>query len=157
MPHTLEIKIMNLRIPHDGWVIVCDARKAIFLRNEGDAAFPNLKVEQVNEAPANPSNVEQGADRPGRVQNAIAPTSAIDAPDWHELAEAHFARDTIEAIEALHRTRRPPGFVLVAPPRMLAALRENLDGELRSSIIAEIHKDLTKHPVHEIERLLCSA
>lgn len=145
---------MKLRIPHDTWVVVCDARKAIFLRNEGDETYPNLKVEQANTAPANPSSAEQGTERPGRIQNAAGPTSAIDAADRHTLAELQFADETAHSIEALHRAGRPHGFVLVAPPRMLAALRERLAGELRSTIIAEVDKDLTKHPVHEIERLL---
>jgi protein required for attachment to host cells len=145
---------MKLRIPHDAWVVVCDARKAVFLRNEGDESFPNLKVEQTNEAPANPSNAERGADRPGRIQNAIAPTSATDLADRHTLAELRFADETMRSIEALHRTRHPHGFILVAPPRMLAALRGHLTGDLCSAIIAEIDKDLTKHPVYEIERLL---
>lgn len=148
---------MNLRIPHDAWVLVCDARKAMFLRNEGDATFPNLKVEQVSEAPANPSNAEQGSDRPGRIQNAVAPTSATGAADWHDLAEAQFARQTLKALAAVHRGAHPRGIVLVAPPRMLAVLRQNLDGELRSAVIAEVDKDLTKHPVHELERLLTGA
>lgn len=148
---------MKLRIPHDAWVLVCDARKAVFLRNEGDAAFPNLQVEQVTEAPSNPSNAEQGADRPGRIQNAVAPTSATGASDWHDLAELQFARETARAVELLHRSGRPRSFVLVAPPRMLAALRQNLDGGLSTAIIAEVDKDLTRHPVHEIERLLTGA
>lgn len=148
---------MKLRIPHDAWVLVCDARKAIFLRNEGDATFPNLQVEQVTEAPANPSNAEQGTDRPGRIQNAVAPTSATGTTDLHDLAEVQFARETAKAVEYLHRTGRPRGFVLVAPPRMLSALRRNLDGGVRSVIIAEVDRDLTKHPVHDVERLLTSA
>ena len=37
----------KLRIPHDAFVLVGDGRKALFLRNDGDEKFPNLKVEQV--------------------------------------------------------------------------------------------------------------
>jgi protein required for attachment to host cells len=148
---------MRLRIPHNAWVIVCDARKALFLRNEGDGLYPNLKVEQTNEAPANPRNAEWTTDRPGRMQNAVAPTSAADMADHHALAEAHFAGETMQMVEALQHSGRRHGFVLVAPPRMLAALRERVTEELRPSIIAEVDKDLTKHPVYEIERLLTAA
>lgn len=148
---------MNLRIPHDACVVVCDARKAMFLRNEGDATLPSLKVEQVREAPANPPSGEQGADRPGRIQNAVAPTSATEGTDWHELAENQFARDTIVALKLGYRADAPRRVVLVAPPRMLAMLRRHLDEELRSSVLAEVDKDLTKHPIHEIERLLTGA
>ena len=36
----------QLRIPHDAVVFVGDGRKALFLRNIGDAKFPNLRVER---------------------------------------------------------------------------------------------------------------
>ena len=144
---------MDLRIPPKAWVLVCDARKALFLRNEGDAAFPNLQLERATQAPANPSTAKQGADRPGRIQNAIGPTSAAEATDWHDIAEAQFARETVDAFRPLYRSR-PHGVVLVAPPRMLAALRENLNDGLHATVIAEIDKDLTKHPIQEIECLL---
>lgn len=148
---------MKLHLPHDAWVVVCDARKALFLRNEGDAIFPNLKVEQANEAPANPRNAEWVTDRPGRTQNVTGPTSATGAADHHALAEAQFADTTMSAMETLHRGGRLRGFALAAPPRMLAALRERMTDRLRASVIAEVDKDLTKHPVHEIERLLIGA
>ncbi|MGO4402908.1 host attachment protein [Bosea sp. RAF48] len=148
---------MNLRIPHNGWVVVCDARKAMFLRNEGDANMPKLKVEQVKQAAVNPPSSEQGTDRPGRMQNAIAPTSATEGTDWHELAEKQFARDTVAALKLVNRAGRPGDIVLVAPPRILAVIRQNLDDDLRSRILAEVDKDLTKHPTHEIGRLLTGA
>ncbi len=148
---------MNLMIPHDAWVAVCDARKALFLRNDGGTAQPSLKVEQVREAPANPPNSEQGADRPGRIQNAVAPTSATQETDWHELAENQFARDTVSALRLARRSGSAKDIVLVAPPRMLAMLRQHLDDDLRSRILAEVDKDLTKHPVDEIERILTMA
>jgi protein required for attachment to host cells len=47
--------------------------------------------------------------------------------------------------------------VVVAPARTLADLRASFSPALRRKIIAEVDKDLTKHPVHEIERLLFSA
>lgn len=147
------IDAMELRIPHKAWILVCDARKALFLRNEGDAAYPNLQLERATRASANPSTANQGTDRPGRIQNAFGPTSAAEATDWHEVAEAQFARETVDAFRTLYRSR-PHGVVLVAPPKMLAALRENLHDDLHATVIAEIDKDLTKHPIQEIERLL---
>jgi protein required for attachment to host cells len=54
----------------------------------------------------------------------------------------------------LHGEDRKRKIVLVAPPKTLAVLRETLGDALRPSLLAEIDKDLTKHPVHEIERLL---
>ena len=37
----------TLRIPHDAIVFVGDGRKALFLRNDGDKKFPDLKAERV--------------------------------------------------------------------------------------------------------------
>jgi protein required for attachment to host cells len=47
------------KIPHDGIVFVGDGRKALFLRNEGDEKYPNLKTERVF-LDHNPPTHEQG-------------------------------------------------------------------------------------------------
>jgi len=57
---------MDLKIPHDAFVFVGDGRKAMFLRNEGDAMFPYLKTERVF-VDENPPSHEQGTERPGRI------------------------------------------------------------------------------------------
>ncbi|MBB4016135.1 protein required for attachment to host cells [Chelatococcus caeni] len=148
---------MQLSLPHDALVVVCDARKALFLRNEGDEVFPNLKVERHAEAPENGANATTGTDRPGRTQNAAGPASAVDGTDWHREAKVQFAEETMRTLESLHKAMHPPGLVLVAPPRMLAAMRECLADDMRATLLAEVGKDLTKHPVYEIERLLTNA
>lgn len=148
---------MDLRVPHDAWVIVCDGRKAMFLRNQGSPTQLKFEVEEVKEASANPPRARQGTDRPGRIQNAVGPTSATEETDWHELAEAKFARDMAAALKRPNRAGRSQDIVLVAPPRILAVLRRHLDAETRARILVEVDKDLTKHPIHEIERLLSRA
>jgi protein required for attachment to host cells len=42
----------------------------------------------------------------------------------------------------------------VAPPHTLAVLRRHYDRTVKQRLIAEIDKDLTKHPVEEITRLV---
>jgi protein required for attachment to host cells len=44
--------------------------------------------------------------------------------------------------------------VVVAPPRTLAELRDAFHTDVKAIILAEINKDLTNHPIGEIERLL---
>ena len=146
---------MKLRIPHDAWVLVGDGRKALVLRNEGDEVYPNLKTEQVFQAPFNPATHDQGSDSPGRAfQSVGARRSAVSQTDWHTIAEHRFAQEVAAAMEAAHRAKRVRALVVVAPPRTLADLRASLSSDVKGMIIAEIDKDLTKHPVHEIERLL---
>jgi len=56
----------KLNIPHRAIIFLGDGRKALFLRNDGDEKFPNLKTEQVF-VDHNPPSHEQGTDKPGRL------------------------------------------------------------------------------------------
>jgi len=145
----------KLKIPHGAFVIVGDGRKAIFLRNEGDEKFPNLKAEQVFEDDNRPTH-EQGSDRPGHLGKVLGSgrRSAVETTDWHDLGEHRFAKTVAAAIEQLVRSRKAPALVIVAPPRTLADIRGALHADVASRVIAEINKDLTRHPVGEIEKHL---
>ena len=145
----------KLHIPHDAFVFVGDGRKALFLRNEGDEKFPNLRTERVF-VDDNPPTPEQGTDRPGREFQRAGTTmrSAVESTDWHELEEHRFAQRVAAAFEQLVRERKVKALVVVAPPRTLADLRHAFHADVKGRIIAEIDKDLTKHPVYEIEKHL---
>lgn len=144
-----------LKIPHNALVFVGDGRKALFLRNEGDAKFPNLRTEKVFEA-ENPPTREQGGDRPGRVSEAALAgrKSAVESTDWHDIEEHRFARTVAAAMEQLVRASKAKALVVVAPPKTLAELRSAFHSDVKACIVAEINKDLTKHPVGEIEKHL---
>jgi protein required for attachment to host cells len=58
------------------------------------------------------------------------------------------------ALEQLVRTRNVKALVVAAPPRTLADLRHAFHADVKGRIIAEIDKDLTKHPVADIENHL---
>jgi protein required for attachment to host cells len=148
----------SIRLPHQAWILVGDGRKALVLRNEGDPAHPNLKTAQVIDGGRVPPTSELGTDKPGRAVNARdGRRSGMAQTDWHDIAEQRFAGDIAQALEVRHAKGDIDALVVVAPPRTLAELRRSFSDGLRSKIIAEVDKDLTKHPVHEIERLLFSA
>lgn len=143
-----------LRIPHDAYVFVGDGRKALLLRNEGDAQYPNLKTEQVFETD-NPPTREQGTDKPGRSYASIGGRrSAMEQADWHELEEQRFASDVAGTLLVLVREKNIEALVIAAPPRTLAELRRSLHDDVKKRIIAEVDKDLTNQPVYEIEKVL---
>jgi protein required for attachment to host cells len=148
----------KLKIPHGAFVFVGDGRKALFLRNDGDEKFPNLKTESVFEDD-NPLTHEQGSERPGRVSKALdsGQRSAVEQVDWHHIEERRFARKVAAAMEQVVRARRAPALVVVAPSKTLADLRSAFHDDVKSRIIAEINKDLTKHTVVEIEKHITSA
>ena len=146
-----------LKIPNNALVFVGDGRKALFLRNHGDAKFPNLRTEKVLEE-ENPSTHEQGSDRPGRLGEAALAgrRSAVEPTDWHDIEEHRFARKVAAAMEQMVRASQAKALIVVAPPKTLAELRNAFAPDVKACIIAEINKDLTKHPLDEIEKHLAN-
>ena len=145
----------KLKIPHDAYVFVGDGHKALVLRNEGDEKFPNLKTEQVFVDQKNPSTHEQGSDRPGSSHSSLGPRrSSVSQTDWHDLEEHRFAHDVAATLEKIVRERKVKALIIVAPPRALADLRKSFHDDVKSKIVAEIDKDLTGHPIDDIEKHL---
>jgi len=146
----------HTRIPRDALVFVGDGAKALFLRNKGDAELVNLVVERIFEQD-NPATRDQGTDRPGR---SFASTgthrSAMEQTDWHQLAEDRFIGDVADALYRQVHAGRFETLIVVAPPKVLGGLRKAFHKEVSDRISAEVPKDLTKHPVHDIERLLAA-
>ena len=52
-------------------------------------------------------------------------------------------------MEGLMRAHNVKALVVAAPPRALAELRQAFRPDMKRHIIAEIDKDLTKHPVSD--------
>lgn len=138
------------------WYFVGDGRRALFLRNDGDAISPSLRTEKVLEEENSPTH-EQGSDRPGRVSAAgsAGRRSAVEPTDWHDIEEHRFAQKVAAAIEQLVRKSKVKDLIVVAPPRTLADLRNAFHSDVKA-FIAEINKDLTRHSVGEIEKHLMS-
>lgn len=140
-------------IPNDTLVLVADGGKALFLRNEGDEKYLNLTVERKREND-NPPSREQGANRPGRMFDGSGHRSAVDDTDWHELAKDRFAADLADRLYARAHKGDFSRLVIVASPHVLGEIRPQLHKEVTDRLIGEVDKDLTNHPLDEVERLL---
>lgn len=144
----------KITIPRDAFVFVDDGRKALFLRNDGDDKFPNLKTEQVI-VDRNPPTQAQGTDEPGRTFSSATPgRSSYEQTDWHELEEKTFVREVAGTLEKIVRERKIKALIIIAPPKTLAELRHAFHADVKARIVAEIDKDFTKLPVYEIEKHL---
>ncbi len=140
----------------DTWVLIADGEKALFLRNLTDAQDPNLEVIRKDEQ-ENPSDAEQSANRPGRMQDTgVQQRSAMDDTDWHELAKERFADDLADHLYKLAHKGKFDSLVVVAPAKILGELRQQFHKEVSSRVVAEIDKDFTNHPIDKIEALLKS-
>jgi len=145
----------ELWIAHDTWILVGDGRKALMLRNDGTPQKPSLQVVEVLNDDENPPTHEQGTDRPGRsFQSMSSRRSAVEQTDWHEIAEERFATNVASKLGRAADGNQFEKLILVAPPNTLATLRKKLDAKTTERVVAEIDKDLTKHPVPEIARVL---
>jgi protein required for attachment to host cells len=147
----------DIRLKHDGWVVVADGSKALFLRNSGDEKFPQLEVFREEEQ-ENPPTHEQGTHRPGRMPSGgNGHRSAVADTDWHQLAEDRFAKDLAGILYRQAHKHNYKDLVLVAAPSVLGEMRKELHKEVSDKIVAEIDKDLTNHPVDQIEKLVLAS
>jgi protein required for attachment to host cells len=142
------------KLAHGAWVFVGDGQKALFLINEGDEKFPNLRRLSVEEHRDPPSR-EQGSDAPGRAFSSVGEIrSAMGQTDWHELEKERFAATIAARINKAAQSEEFNQLVIVAPPKVLGDLRGEFGKETEAKIVAEVPKDLTHHTIAEIERLL---
>ena len=147
----------GVMIDHDAWVMVGDGQKALFFRNEGDATYPNLKIVQVLEQD-NPSTREQGSDRPGRTHSSVGTArSAMQETNWHKLEKHRFAKGIADALYSAAHSGRHDKLVIAAPPMIMGDLRKAMHKEVSDKVVAEVSKDFTNMPPHEIERILSGA
>ena len=72
------------RLKNDTLIVVSDSEKVLFLRNLTDHANPNFDVTGEKEQD-NPSDIEQSANRPGRMPDDGHGRSATDDTNWHML------------------------------------------------------------------------
>lgn len=144
----------NVRLKHGTWVVVADGEKALFLKNRGDALYPDLDVvREVRED--NPPTREQGTDRPGRFNDGpSAHRSAVSETDWHRITKERFADEIADRLYAMAHRGEFKEIVLVAPPVVLGELRKKLHSEVSDRIVAEVTKTLTNHAIGDIEDIL---
>jgi len=76
----------------------------------------------------------------------------METTDWHGLQEDRFAREVADVLEQLVRTHDVKAVAIIAPPKTLAELRRAIHPDVKVRVFAEIDKDLTKHPISDIER-----
>jgi protein required for attachment to host cells len=145
-----------MEIANSTCVLVTDGRKSLFFRNLGDARFPQLSLLRSWEDD-NPADREQKTGPPGRTFSSLlggAGRSAKAETDFHEQEEARFTARMAEFLCAQALAHEMGDLIVVAPPRTLGLLRKHYHKAVKEKIVAEIGKDLVKHPVAEIERII---
>jgi protein required for attachment to host cells len=140
-----------MKIDHDALVMVVDGGKMLLFRNDGDGAHPHLKVEEALEA-INPPAHEQASDAPGRAfASSGTARSSVEQTDFHQQAEDRLAADASALLNKRALANDYEQLIIIAPPRTLGEMRRHYHKALEARLVAEIAKDLTGHPVADIE------
>ena len=143
-----------INVPHKTWIVLADGEKALFLRNDGDAKFPDFNVVQKEEQ-ENPPSREQGASRPGRFNDGPnVHRSAVDDTDWHRLGKERFAKEIADILYKKAHANDYEKLVIVAAPFILGELRKELHKEVSDRLIATYDKDLTNVPLDQVEKMV---
>ena len=143
-----------MQVPHNSFVLVADGKKSLFFRNEGDADFPNLVVEE-KDVHYNPAHHEQASDTAGMsMKTKDGRGGSMEEVDFHQQEEDRFAAETAEMLKARALRNDYDKLVVVAPPRTLGELRKHYHKEVEKRLVAEVAKDLVNMPVPEIEKIL---
>ncbi len=151
-----------MQVPHNAFVLVADGRKALFFRNEGDAEYPNLQVEHAEEQ-ANPADRDQKTDAAGAASSTrgggqfSSGGGSMGETDFHQQEEDRFAAETADMLKRRALANDFEALIIVAPPKTLGELRKHYHKEVSDRLTGELAKDLTGHPVPDIERALRSA
>jgi len=136
------------------WIFVADGARARFLENlgPGKGLAPALDHELQQQLP---TNRELVTDKPGRGAGPDGEHHGY-APrvDWHEFEKERFAHQVAKLLDKARAERRFDRLVLVAPPKALGHLRDEIDKATREMVTGELHKDLTRADDAELTRHL---
>jgi protein required for attachment to host cells len=144
------------RLNKHGRVLVIDGAHALILQNEATPPALNLKLER-SVTQDNPPTRELGSDVPPRTNDSMGRRSAMETPDYHQMAEDRFvAQLTGEMATDLARGAFQQ-LVIVAPPVALAAIRKAMTPALAKATILEMDRDLTKHAPKDISQHVAKA
>lgn len=141
------------------WIAVADGEKSVILRNHDTDQKPSLRLVEAAEID-NPPSREQAASRPGRMNDGRAGgarKSAFDETDFHRLAKEQFARDFAARLNKAAGAGAFDRILIIAPPTTLGDLRPHYGAEMKKRLLAEIDRDLTGHPLADIEKQVAAA
>ncbi len=145
------------RLSNNTRVLVADGGRGLVLRNDGDAEFPNLKLVR-SYGQDNPATRDQGTDRPGRTNESTGSRrSSMEPTDWHQIAEDRFVQQIAADMAKDLTAGEFDALVVAAPPVALGEFRKAVSDAVTKAIVLEIDKDLTKHPLHQIEKMIVKA
>jgi protein required for attachment to host cells len=105
----------------------------------------------------NPDHLEQASDKAGQSSSTGTASGTMGENNYHELEEQRFASHAADLLKRRAFANDYEKLIIVAPPTALGDIRKHLHKEVQQRLVGEIAKDLTNHPVPEIEKLIAAS
>ncbi len=137
--------------PTTTWILIADGARARIFANHG----PGKGIEAVAgtefDSDHRPDR-ELTSDKPGRTHEFVGETRHAIQPhhDPHRELKRAFSERLAAMLDERLAAKAYDRVVLVAPPVTLGDLRSALSAHVKAAVYAELDKDLTKTPVHEL-------
>jgi protein required for attachment to host cells len=136
------------------WIVAADSSRARFLQVAGRALLnPEARLQdrdlQTDSEPR--FSGHGGVGKPGTASTG-GPASDRETQGAVEHSVKVFARQIGRYLEKARNDHRYDELVLVAPPKFLGALRQELDKEVHKLVVDELPKDLSWFNERELER-----
>jgi protein required for attachment to host cells len=137
--------------PIKTWILIADGARARIVINDG----PGRGVREVEDAQFSASHLpdrEIDADRPGRTFDAGGDGRHAKVPKTpsHRHREQQFAGQLADYVDNGLTQGLFDRLIVVAAPGMLGDLRAKLSNPVKQVLLAELSKDLTHLPDHEL-------
>jgi protein required for attachment to host cells len=138
------------------WYVIADGGGARFVERNERGEFRTVSSFVASELHKRAHDL--GLDRPPRTKESASPARHAIEPrrDLHQAAKEDFVKLVAGHLEEEHKRGQFDGLVLVAPPRVLTELKDNLSNQMAKLVVNDLQKDLTKIHDHDLTEHLAS-
>ena len=138
------------------WYVITDGGRARFVERDERGEFRTVSSFVASELHKRAHDL--GLDRPPRTKESASPTRHAIEPrrDLHQAAKEDFVKLVAGHLEEERKRGQFDGLVLVAPPRVLTELKDNLSNQMAKLVVNDLQKDLTKIHDHDLTEHLAS-
>ena len=145
-------------LANNALVLVTDGRKTLFFRNHGDVNQIDLRTEAHDERDDAPDR-ELKTDLAGSTNTFSTSVGrpSYEETDFHQQEEDRWAKQAAEEVNRRALSNNFEALAVVAPPKTLGELRKKLHKEATRRVVCEIPKEMTGHPIPDIEALIVSS
>lgn len=145
-----------MHIKPDCLIIVADGQNASFLQNQDMGA--QVKLNSLHTMTlANEASHNLGTDRPGHTQLGSSTRKAsYEQTDLHQVNEHRFLEQVAAKAQQLFTANACKSMALIAEPRALGILRQEVSATLKGVTSLEIARDYTKTALADLEKILAA-